>query len=76
MMGREIQVGACVRYGVTLPQLTGRSRLTRYVLARRWCYRQLRRGGWSYPKIGRLFGRHHSTVLYALQRRPNRGPDG
>ena len=76
MIARGVKVCASVRFDVTMAQLTGRSRLTKYVLARKWCYRQLRRGGWSYPKIGRLFGRHHSTVLYALQRRPNRGPDG
>ena len=72
MIAKGVKVCACVRFDVTMAQLTGRSRLTKYVLARKWCYRQLRRGGWSYARIGRVFGRHHTTVLHSLITRADR----
>lgn len=60
---------AAVRHGLTVSQLTGRSR-SRGVLtmARREAAVALRDRGCSLYRIGQLMCRDHTTVLYHLQR--------
>ena len=53
-------------YGLTLEKLQGKGRFARHVRARRDCYAYLREQGWSLPQIGGLFGRDHTTIMYAL----------
>lgn len=31
-------------------------------------YKALRERGWSYPRIGKLFGKDHSTIMYGVSR--------
>jgi chromosomal replication initiation ATPase DnaA len=59
----------CTRRGVTRAEVCGHRR-TRAVAAARqelWCQiRERPDRSYSYPEIGRLFGRDHSTVFYGV----------
>lgn len=56
----------CARTGLTLPELL-RSQAPPAPEARRRLYRWLRdEKGYSLARIGRLFGKSHSSVHYAL----------
>ena len=54
--------------GVTLEQVRGRNREARIVAARRACMHlvAVRRLEYSYPDLGRLFGRDHTSVMSML----------
>jgi len=52
---------------VTADEILGGSRLARVVLVRHALMRDLRARGYSYPEIGWLFGRNHTTVMYACR---------
>ena len=66
--GIEIIIAVAGKRRVDVDDMLGPSRDAEYVAARRECYRRLRTElGWSLPRIGRVFGRHHATVLYALR---------
>ena len=55
------------REGATADEVLGPSRLAHVVRARHAAMRLVRdRLVWSYPAIGRLFGRDHSSVMRAL----------
>lgn len=55
-------------HGFTLERLQRRDgRFAPMIEARRACFAYLREQGWSYPQIGALFNRDHTTILYALQ---------
>lgn len=64
-----------VRHGMSVDDLLSRSSTTRaHTDARREAYVALRsvkredgRPAWSYPAIGRMFGRDHTTILHALK---------
>lgn len=56
------------RQGVTLADVYGERQLKSVVVARALCYDHLRRMGKSFPEIGLLFNRDHTTVLVAVQR--------
>lgn len=53
-------------HGMTFEDTLRKEKFRVHVLARRDCYAYLREQGWSYPEIGALFGRDHSTVMWAL----------
>lgn len=46
--------------------LFGRMRHRQIATARTEVWRELRRQGWSYPRIAKAFNRDHSTVLQIL----------
>lgn len=57
------------KYGCTLEQLYSDSHAQLYAVVRQEIYVRLRRQrGWHLAKIGRLFGKHHSTVINAIKR--------
>lgn len=53
-------------HGMTFQDTLRKERFRVFVDARRDCYAYLREQGWSYPEIGALYGRDHTTVMYAL----------
>lgn len=53
------------QHGVSLRYLL-QGRCRAYAKARADCYRYLKGEGWSYPQIGGLFGRDHTTIHYWL----------
>ena len=56
-------------HGVTRTDIMSRSRLAPIVLARADCMRRLRyERGWSYERIGKMFGLDHSTVIHNCNR--------
>lgn len=57
------------RTGVDVPDLLGRRRTPRLAAARRELYYALRCEGLSYPEIGGLLDRDHTTVLTEIKRR-------
>lgn len=55
-------------FGVLAPELRGRGNMKNYVDARSVVAVLLRARGWSYPQIGRLLDRDHSTVINLCRR--------
>jgi chromosomal replication initiation ATPase DnaA len=58
----------CDRRRVTVEELMGRSRFKRVCAARKEAYVMLRQERLSFPTIGRMFGRDHTTVVDGVQR--------
>jgi hypothetical protein len=56
------------RQCVTLADVYGERQFKSVIVARALCYDHLRRMGKSFPEIGLLFNRDHTTVLVAVQR--------
>jgi len=54
------------RYGWTLELVLGRGRAPSD--ARQAVMRRLRADGFSYPEIGMMMGRHHTTVMHACRK--------
>ncbi|MES2359941.1 MAG: helix-turn-helix domain-containing protein [Gemmatimonadota bacterium] len=55
-------------YGVTLEEMFSHIRPHRVCVARHHAWWELRqRGYWSYPDIGKLFGRDHTTIMAGVQ---------
>jgi chromosomal replication initiation ATPase DnaA len=72
MTPREQRLAIIVRvaeaHGVTLGDVLGYSRRAYIVAARRAAMHALRdECGYSLCQIGRLLGRHHTTVMHALR---------
>ncbi|MFZ5667945.1 MAG: helix-turn-helix domain-containing protein [Pseudomonadota bacterium] len=72
---REIAAQVAAEHGLSVGDLTGRSRLAHFVDARHeamWRIRQVRRpdgrAAYTTTPIGRFFGRDHSTVIHACRR--------
>jgi chromosomal replication initiator protein len=64
-----ILLAVCRHFELTLQELLGRDKHRRLAFARQvamWLCRQ--RLGLSYPELGRLFGRDHSTILSAVNK--------
>lgn len=58
----------CHYYGVSYSALVGRRKHGRLVLPRHLCMYLLRRElKMTLPEIGDLFGRHHTTVMHAIE---------
>ncbi len=67
-MDRIVEVVAA-HFGVPVEDIMGRGKPRQVALARRTAMYLVRRiMGRSYPEIGKFFGRHHSTVMYADSR--------
>jgi len=65
----RIMLAVCDRFGVTLAELRSHSRNALLVRARHaamWAIRH--QTSLSYPQIGRLFDRHHTSVMHAVAR--------
>jgi hypothetical protein len=57
---------AAQKFEVTPEDITGPKRSPEVKKARLWVARKLRRNGMSYPKIGKILNRNHSTVMSIL----------
>ena len=68
-------VAVCAAHGATVGEVLGRSRVPRIVVARHAAMAMIRglrsefteRTIYSYPEIGAMFGRDHTTVMNAVQ---------
>lgn len=72
VVGADVLRVAGSIYGVDPEAIVGRSRSATVVRARVCAYRMLRRLGWSFPEIGRLVNRDHSSVLQTLKHHDGR----
>jgi len=55
-------------HGLTPRDLLGRSRMRPITRARMTAYAEIRdRLGYSYPEIGMIFGRDHTTILHGVR---------
>lgn len=57
---------AVQKFDVTAEDIIGPKRSQEVATARLWVARKLRRGGMSYPKIGEILNRSHTTVMSIL----------
>ena len=64
---RRIIEAAAHEYGLTVEDILGDSRRRQIVAARWEAARRLREAGLSYPHIGELLNRHHTTVMHAVR---------
>lgn len=67
-IGQTTLVAVAAARGVTVEEITGRSRTRCIARARQEVCRRLRDHGWSYPRIGRFLGLDHTTVMHACTR--------
>jgi Bacterial dnaA protein helix-turn-helix len=65
---REIIQGVCERHGITYAELVGHSRKHYLMPPRVEAARLLRERGISFPEIGRILHRDHSTIVHALSK--------
>lgn len=52
---------------IRISDLLGTTRERKVVVARALLYRHAREMGLSYPRIGKIFGRDHTTVLHSVR---------
>ena len=64
--------GIARRHGTSWDEMKSPTRIASVVAARMALYRVLREHGWSYPSIGRLLNRDHTTVMSAIKGRPRK----
>lgn len=57
-----------LKHGLQREDLLGRSRKAQISRARQEAFYALRYRGWSFPRIGKLFGRDHSTIIDGFER--------
>ena len=58
----------CETHDVTRDEIFEKNRSKKLVMARGVIYDRIRNElGWSYPKIGKLFGRDHTTILHGVR---------
>jgi chromosomal replication initiation ATPase DnaA len=71
-LAHNITVGVSVATGIGLSKIMSRDRTKHVSRARQLAMRRLYDAGpeWSTTRVGRYFGRDHSTVVYALRRCP------
>lgn len=60
--------GYCEKNHVTVDEVLGRSRLKLISKVRRQIWHELHLKGMSYPQIGLLFNRDHTTVIEGIRR--------
>ncbi|MBO9380048.1 hypothetical protein GG804_25090 [Sphingomonas histidinilytica] len=63
----EIVADVANLFGISDADVLSDCRRRDLIVARREVYRQLRALGASYPTIGRLMQRDHSTIMHALK---------
>lgn len=59
---------AATLFVVSVDDIMGKSRAPRFADPRHIVMWMLRREGLSYPQIGRLFNRDHTTIMYGCRR--------
>ncbi len=59
------RTAAC--YGLSAADLLGRARTKMIARARKEAMTAIYEFGFSYPEVGRMFGRDHTTVIYAVK---------
>ncbi len=70
----ELQKLLMMKYGATLQEVYGQSRTKHVSDARHEAMLFIRdRFQWSYPAIGKLFSRDHTTVLASVKRMQEKG---
>ncbi|MDH5796968.1 MAG: hypothetical protein OEZ19_00260 [Paracoccaceae bacterium] len=58
----------CEAHDLKREVIFSRNRSKKVVIARAIIYDRIRKElGWSYPKIGKLFGRDHTTILHGIR---------
>lgn len=69
---RDVLRGICAnvarKHGVTVEDLYSHDRTRAFAYARFEAWACLSAIGWSSAKIGRVFGRDHSTILHGLKK--------
>lgn len=69
----DVIAAVCKRYGVTRRQVMGDNRDPHIVAARYEAYHEIRQqSGWSFPRIGRVFKRDHTMIIYGVNRHQER----
>ena len=66
---KRIIAECAAEFGITANDILGNSRVAHIVMARRkaaWIFHQ--RGTMSYPQIGRILNKDHSTIIHAVRR--------
>ena len=64
----DILRDVCKSQGVTRDEIFSRNRNKKLVMTRAVIYDRIRKElGWSYPRIGKIFGRDHTTVLHGIR---------
>lgn len=63
---REYCRDAADQFGITPEMVMARGRRNNACAARKLVMRRLRADGFTYPQIGRWMGRHHTTVMGAV----------
>lgn len=67
--GASIMLAICQKHNISKREFISKSRTDRVVKCRDEVIGNLKvRLGWSQPKIGRLIGRDHTTVLHSLRK--------
>jgi hypothetical protein len=66
-IAETIGAGIARRAGLVDIAIFTENRQPRVIAARTDLCIVLRRGGWSYPRIGRAIGRHHTSVMSLLE---------
>jgi chromosomal replication initiation ATPase DnaA len=69
-LGRQIARKIANKHGVPFRAMMGPQRYSELVAARRELYQALKAEGWTNNAIARLVHRHHTTVLWALEGKP------
>lgn len=70
---RSIVEATAVDHGVASGDIMARDRTTEVAMARQDAYHRIQATGrFSYPAIGRFFGRDHTTVLHGVRRHRDR----
>lgn len=67
--GRRIIAEVAREHNITPADIIGRDKRKAYIAARFEAYKRVAEATrWSLPRLGRLFGRDHTTVLSAFRR--------
>ena len=71
---REVLERVAARRRVSVNDIIGKSKLRHIAWARQSAYWHIRHEtGASYPRIGKLFGRNASTILFGVRQHTKRG---
>lgn len=69
----QLLLNVATEHAMTVGELLGGSHDPRYVAARRRFAFQARERGYSYPQIGRMLHKHHSSVIHMVRKQNGAG---